>query len=104
MTTEGQYARPDWPIQAEYGYGQPVEKYTGEAIWHGVVVSAYYTSRGSLRYVVDVSPQGFQMIAVPTQLRAMPVPPVRQRFTRAVDKEEEGTEPPAAADAVNDHH
>ncbi|MAN77830.1 MAG: hypothetical protein CML24_11705 [Rhizobiales bacterium] len=59
-----------WPAEAEYSYGQPVEKFTGEAQWDGVIVSAYYTTAGKLRYVVEVKPQGFQMIAVPSQLRA----------------------------------
>ena len=49
--------------------GDPVEKFTGEAIWHGTVVAAYHTTRNKLRYVVEVDPQGFQMIAVPSQLR-----------------------------------
>ncbi|UYQ71018.1 hypothetical protein OF122_13210 [Pelagibacterium flavum] len=58
-----------WPAEAEYSYGQPVEKFTGEAQWDGVIVSAYHTTAGKLRYVVEVKPQGFQMIAVPSQLR-----------------------------------
>lgn len=49
--------------------GDKVEKYTGEAIWNGVIVAVYHTTKGSLRYVVEVNPQGFQMIAVPSQLR-----------------------------------
>lgn len=59
-----------WAADAKYRYGDPVEKFTGEARWHGVVVSAYRTTKGNLRYVVEVEPQGFQMIAVPSQLRA----------------------------------
>lgn len=59
-----------WPTEAEFQYGQPVEKYTGEARWDGRIVSAYLTTKGSLRYVVEVDPQGFQMIAIPGQLRA----------------------------------
>ncbi|KEZ17137.1 hypothetical protein CP98_03635 [Sphingobium yanoikuyae] len=51
--------------------GDPVEKFTGEAIWHGVIVASYLTSKGKRRYVVEVKPQGFQMIAVPSQLRAL---------------------------------
>lgn len=58
-----------WPKEAEFNYKDPVEKYTGEAKWEGVIVSAYLTTRGKLRYVVEVFPQGFQMIAVPGQLR-----------------------------------
>ena len=63
--------RSIWPYQAEYYYGDHVEKFTGEAIWHGTIVSAYLTTKGKLRYVVEVEPQGFQMIAVPSQLRKM---------------------------------
>lgn len=59
----------EWPAEAEYKYGQPVEKFTGEARWDGMIVSAYLTTAGKLRYVVEVKPQGFQMIAVPSQLR-----------------------------------
>lgn len=54
-----------------FAIGDPVEKFTGEAIWHGVVVASYLTSKGKRRYVVEVKPQGFQMIAVPSQLRAL---------------------------------
>lgn len=49
--------------------GQKVEKYTGEARWEGIVVSRYLTLAGSIRYVVEVLPQHFQMIATPIQLR-----------------------------------
>lgn len=49
--------------------GDYVEKFTGEAIWKGWIVSVYYTMRKKLRYVVEIDPQGFQMIAVPSQLR-----------------------------------
>lgn len=52
--------------------GDHVEKWTGEARWTGWIVSVYHTRRGKLRYVVEVEPQGFQMIAVHTQLRAIP--------------------------------
>ena len=52
-----------------FAIGDPVEKFTGEAIWHGVIVASYLTSKGKRRYVVEVKPQGFQMIAVPSQLR-----------------------------------
>lgn len=57
--------------RAEFSIGDPVEKFTGEARWHGVVRAVYLTGKGSLRYVVEVEPQGFQMIAVPAQLRAL---------------------------------
>lgn len=49
--------------------GDYVEKFTGEALWKGWIVAVYYTRRGKLRYVVEIDPQGFQMIAVPSQLR-----------------------------------
>ena len=54
---------------AEFEIGQTVEKYTGEARWFGTIVAKYRTLKGSLRYVVEVSPQGFQMIAVGSQLK-----------------------------------
>lgn len=60
-----------WPHDVEYNYGDRVEKFTGEARWTGHIVSAYRTLKGKLRYVVEVEPQGFQMIAVPSQLRKM---------------------------------
>lgn len=60
-----------WPQEAQFQYGDWVEKFTGEARWEGRVVSAYHTKRLALRYVVEVEPQGFQMIAVPAQLRAV---------------------------------
>jgi hypothetical protein len=53
----------------EFKVGDRVEKYTGDAIWSGTVVSVYYTLAGKLRYVIEVEPQGFQMIANPKQLR-----------------------------------
>ncbi|OAH42593.1 hypothetical protein AX777_04915 [Sphingobium yanoikuyae] len=54
-----------------FAIGDPVEKFTGEAIWHGTIAASYLTSKGKRRYVVEVEPQGFQMIAVPSQLRAL---------------------------------
>ena len=55
----------------EHGFilGEPVEKYTGEARWQGILVARYLTTSGKRRYVVEVKPQGFQMIAIPGQLR-----------------------------------
>ncbi|NNM74768.1 hypothetical protein [Enterovirga aerilata] len=50
--------------------GDKVVKFTGEARWFGEVRDVYWTKRGSVRYVVEVEPQGFQMIAAPSQLRA----------------------------------
>lgn len=55
--------------------GQRVEKYTGEARWFGTILSTYTTGRGKVRHVVEVEPQGFQMIAVPEQLRPSPALP-----------------------------
>lgn len=63
--------REGWPPSAAFSYETPVEKFTGEARWTGLVVAAYLTTRSKLRYVVEVHPQGFQMIAVPDQLRAI---------------------------------
>lgn len=57
-----------------YTHLQWVEKFRGEALWKGRIVSSYYTTRSKLRYVVEVWPQGFQMIATPDQLRACSVP------------------------------
>ena len=54
---------------AEHNVGDYVEKFTGEARWFGWIVAKYTTRRGKLRYVVEVDPQGFQMIAVPSQLQ-----------------------------------
>lgn len=58
------------PVAWAFAPGQHVEKWTGEALWEGVVVARYLTTKGKERYVVEVQPQGFQMIAVPSQLRA----------------------------------
>lgn len=49
--------------------GTIVEKYTGEARWEGVLLVSYTTTKGKLRHVVEVIPQGFQMICVPEQIR-----------------------------------
>ena len=54
----------------EFSVGDYVEKFTGEARWSGWIVAAYSTRKGKERYVVEVQPQGFQMIAVPSQLRS----------------------------------
>lgn len=56
----------------DFTIGQRVEKFTGEARWNGVIVAAYLTIQRKMRYVVEVKPQGFQMIAAPEQLRALP--------------------------------
>lgn len=62
--------RSEEPVAWQFATGQTVEKFTGEAIWNGVIVARYQTTKGKRRYVVEVQPQGFQMIAVPEQLRA----------------------------------
>ena len=54
---------------SQFTVGLEVEKYTGEARWEGVIVARYLTTKGKLRFVVEVQPQGFQMIAVGAQLR-----------------------------------
>lgn len=53
----------------DFKVGQPVKKFSGEAIWFGWIVSAYKTRRGKQRYVVEIWPQGFQMIAVGSNLQ-----------------------------------
>lgn len=55
----------DWDFET----GDYVEKFTGEALWSGWIVSGYQKRNGKPRYVVEIDPQGFQMIAVPSQLR-----------------------------------
>lgn len=52
----------------DFKVGDIVRKSKGEALWSGVVVARYLTSKGKERYVVEVFPQGFQMIAVDSQL------------------------------------
>lgn len=49
--------------------GQRVEKWTGEARWTGICLVTYKTTIGSVRHLVEVEPQGFQMIATTEQLR-----------------------------------
>lgn len=65
---------PKGGVLGGFSIGDRVEKFTGEARWGGTVVSVYWTTRGALRYVVEVEPQGFQMIAVGHQLRAILLP------------------------------
>lgn len=66
--------------------GTRVEKFTGEARWFGTVLSTYTTGRGKVRHVVEVEPQGFQMIAVPEQLRPAPVQSLRSSVTVGDDR------------------
>ena len=49
--------------------GHLVEKFTGEARWRGFCLVTYKTTKGSIRHLVEVMPQGFQMIAVTGQLQ-----------------------------------
>ena len=84
------------PVAWDFEIGDRVEKFTGEACWNGFVVSRYLTSKGGVRYVVEVEPQGFQMIAVPGQLRAAAHPPAshdairREAFEEAAKMIEQG--------------
>jgi hypothetical protein len=57
----------DW----EFATGQWVENSTGEAIYQGIIVARYRTLRGKPRYVLEVPPQGSQVIADPEQLRSL---------------------------------
>lgn len=52
----------------DFAVGDVVAKASGEARYVGVVVAVYATARGASRLVVDVAPQGFQMIATPAML------------------------------------
>jgi hypothetical protein len=57
---------------AVWKIGERVEKWNGEARYTGVVVSVYTTTKGGVRYVVEVEPQGFQMICTKAMLRDAP--------------------------------
>jgi len=52
-----------------FNVGDYVEKHTGEARYFGWIVGIYLTRRGSLRFVVEIDPQGFQMIVAEAQIR-----------------------------------
>ncbi|WP_210482693.1 hypothetical protein [Microvirga antarctica] len=54
---------------AEFKLGDHVEKHSGEARYTGQIVSVYQTTKGGTRYVVEVEPQGFQMICTAGMLR-----------------------------------
>ena len=54
--------------------GQRVEKFEGEARYRGIVVATYLTTKGGRRYVVEVEPQGFQMICTAGMLRLLDIP------------------------------
>ena len=49
--------------------GDYVEKFDGEARYFGWIVSVYKTRKGGTRYVIDVDPQGFQMIVTRGMIR-----------------------------------
>lgn len=53
----------------ELQVGVPVEKFSGDARWNGIIVSRYRTLSGKLRFAVEVLPQGFQMITTGPLLR-----------------------------------
>jgi len=59
--------------ELQFALSDRVEKHTGEARYTGKVVSVYETSKGGTSYVVEVEPQGFQMICTASMLR--PAPP-----------------------------
>lgn len=52
----------------QHDEGDWVKKATGEAKYEGQVACVYRTRRGGVRYVVEVWPQGFQMICTPGML------------------------------------
>ncbi len=76
----GQDAPERWPARQSdaetFSVGDQVEKFAGEARYVGQVVSVYQTTKGGTRYVVEVEPQGFQMICTPAILRATPYHPI----------------------------
>ena len=49
--------------------GSWVEKYDGDAQYEGEVVCTYKTTKGKWRCVIEVWPQGFQMIVSGRQIR-----------------------------------
>lgn len=63
-------SQDDWT----FSVGDRVEKYIGEARYHGVIVCRYLTTKLSPRYVVEVEPQGFQMICTAGMLRLLDSP------------------------------
>lgn len=58
--------------EAKFTRFERVQKYKGDAQYTGSIVSIYYTIKHKLRYVVDVEPQGFQMIVSETMIRRAP--------------------------------
>lgn len=59
-----------WP--GEVMPGTRVKNFSGEIQWFGRVVACYRTLRNTVRYVVEVEPQGLQMIFSGMQI--IPVP------------------------------
>jgi hypothetical protein len=55
--------------EPQYSVGEQVEKFVGDARYTGEVVSVYCTKAKRIRYVVEVDPQGFQMIVSEAQIR-----------------------------------
>lgn len=51
--------------------GAYVEKYKGDARYEGIILKCYHTLRGKARYVVEVIPQGFQMITSDDYIREL---------------------------------
>lgn len=49
--------------------GDAVEKYIGDAQYQGTIVSIYRTTKNKTRYVIEVLPQGFQMIVSDKQIK-----------------------------------
>lgn len=56
-------------MSEEYRVGDRVEKHSGTYTTFGEVRAAYVTKAGAVRYVVEVEPQGFQMIWSAKELR-----------------------------------
>lgn len=53
----------------KYRLYENVEKWKGDARYAGQIVSIYLTRKKKLRYVIEVDPQGFQMIVSELQIR-----------------------------------
>lgn len=67
--SEGFIVDPKYAPSFAHPMYSHVEKYTGDAKYHGFVVAHYFTMQNKKRYVIDVVPQGFQMIVSEEQLR-----------------------------------
>lgn len=59
-------------VDHKFMIGERVEKHTGDYSTFGEVRGIYVTKNGKLRYVVEVEPQGFQMIWSGKELRHAP--------------------------------